>query len=471
MNNKYRNYKYFAILDLLCLSFSFVIIFFFRNGNIRFYHIGIYRDMFFVIIAINMMSTLFCNPYEDVLKKNRYKEALSTISFDILCFVLSVLYLFVVKASGEYSRITLFLTYIVYFAISYICRMLLKKHIRKKARKSTDKGSISLLLICKEDDAKKTIKDIYNNNYDYYYISGVCIVDKDDIGKEIGNHKVVANADSLLSYVSTNWIDDIFIACDYRAIPNKIIEGLKSTGITLHIKLEEIPFLNDKKQVINSIGNYNVITSKNVEYAYGERIIKKTMDIIGGAVGCVITLLLIIILGPIIYIKSPGNIFYVSDRVGKNGKIFKFYKFRSMVLNADEMKSELKKDNRIKSDLMFKIENDPRIIPGIGYFIRKTSLDEFPQFFNVIKGDMSLVGTRPPTLDEWNNYDPYYRSRLSIKPGITGLWQVSGRSNITDFNEVVKLDNKYIKEWSIGLDIRILFMTVRKILFNNDDAM
>jgi len=123
---------------------------------------------------------------------------------------------------------------------------------------------------------------------------------------------------------------------------------------------------------------------------------------------------------------------------------------------------------------MFKIQNDPRIIgsekkdkdgnpKGIGNFIRKTSLDEFPQFFNVLKGDMSLVGTRPPTVDEWEKYSPQHRKRLSIKPGITGLWQISGRSQITDFDEVVKLDSEYIDNWTVNMDIRILFKTIAKV--------
>ena len=118
----------------------------------------------------------------------------------------------------------------------------------------------------------------------------------------------------------------------------------------------------------------------------------------------------------------------------------------------------------MKDGMMFKMDNDPRIIKGIGNFIRKTSIDEFPQFFNVLKGDMSLVGTRPPTVDEWEKYEKHHRVRMAIKPGLTGMWQVSGRSSITDFEEVVALDLKYIREWSIGLDIRILLKTVKIVL-------
>lgn len=134
------------------------------------------------------------------------------------------------------------------------------------------------------------------------------------------------------------------------------------------------------------------------------------------------------------------------------------YKFRSMYVDAEERKAELMKQNEMDG-LMFKMENDPRVTK-VGKFIRKTSIDEFPQFFNVLKGDMSLVGTRPPTLDEFVHYKSYHKRRLSAKPGITGLWQVSGRNDIEDFEDVVKLDLEYIDNWSLGLDVKILLKTV-----------
>ena len=154
--------------------------------------------------------------------------------------------------------------------------------------------------------------------------------------------------------------------------------------------------------------------------------------------------------------------FFSQERVGRNGRKFKIYKFRSMYPDAEEQKKELMEKNKMQG-LMFKMDDDPRIIP-IGKFIRKTSLDEFPQFFNVLKGDMSLVGTRPPTVDEYEQYETHHRVRLAAKPGLTGMWQVSGRSDIVDFEEVVALDKKYIEEWNIGLDIRILLETVKVVL-------
>ena len=199
------------------------------------------------------------------------------------------------------------------------------------------------------------------------------------------------------------------------------------------------------------------------------------MDIVGGLIGSILTLMLTVIIGPMIFIKSPGPIFFTQTRVGKNGKQFKMYKFRSMYPDAEARKAELMAENRVDGGLMFKLDYDPRIIgckkrpdgtvkKGIGNFIRDYSLDEFPQFFNVLKGDLSLVGTRPPTVDEWEKYDLHHRARLAIKPGITGMWQVSGRSKITDFEQVVELDKKYIREWSIGLDLRILLQTIRAVL-------
>ena len=200
-------------------------------------------------------------------------------------------------------------------------------------------------------------------------------------------------------------------------------------------------------------------------------LLKRIMDICGGLAGCILTGIIFLFVAPAIYIKSPGPIFFSQYRVGKNGRKFKIYKFRSMYMDAEERKKELMKQNRVSDGLMFKMENDPRVIgsekgpgKGIGNFIRKTSLDEFPQFFNVLKGDMSLVGTRPPTVDEWEKYELHHRARLAIKPGLTGMWQVSGRSEITDFEEVVKLDTKYISEWSFMLDIKILFKTVLIVL-------
>ena len=247
------------------------------------------------------------------------------------------------------------------------------------------------------------------------------------------------------------------------ALPDKMIKNFGIMGITIHIKLARVAD-DSSNQIVEKLEGYTVLSTSINMVSAGQLIFKRTMDICGGLVGMLLTGIIFIFVAPIIYIKSPGPIFFKQVRIGKNGKKFNIYKFRSMYMDAEERKKELMAQNDIKDGMMFKMDNDPRIIKGIGNFIRDYSLDEFPQFWNVLIGDMSLVGTRPPTVDEWERYEMHHRSRLAFKPGLTGMWQVSGRSNITDFEEVVRLDTEYIKKWSPGLDIMILFKTVAVVL-------
>ena len=178
----------------------------------------------------------------------------------------------------------------------------------------------------------------------------------------------------------------------------------------------------------------------------------------GALVGLVITGVVTIFLAPILKLESPGPLVFKQKRVGKNGRYFYIYKFRSMYKDAEERKAALMEKNEMKG-LMFKMTDDPRVTK-VGKFIRATSIDELPQFWNILKGDMSLVGTRPPTVDEFQQYEARHKRRLSMKPGLTGMWQVSGRSNIEDFEEVVRMDLDYIDNWSLQLDAKIILKTI-----------
>ncbi|MFZ7126485.1 MAG: sugar transferase [Desulfobacterales bacterium] len=189
---------------------------------------------------------------------------------------------------------------------------------------------------------------------------------------------------------------------------------------------------------------------------------KRTLDIIGGAVGSLIVGLLYPALALAIKLDSPGPVIFRQKRMGRHGRVFELYKFRSMYQDAEARKADLVAANEVEG-AMFKMDNDPRIT-RVGRFLRSTSLDEFPQFLNVLKGEMSLVGTRPPTLDEVRQYDPRHLKRISAKPGITGLWQVSGRSRIKRFEEVVALDCRYLDSWRFSDDIKILLKTVWVVL-------
>ena len=215
-------------------------------------------------------------------------------------------------------------------------------------------------------------------------------------------------------------------------------------------------------RMIEQVGRYLVLTSSMKIASSRELFLKRCMDIAGSLIGLALTGIAFVIFAPIIKKQSPGPVFFAQVRVGKNGRQFKFYKFRSMNVNAEEQKKELMAQNEMDGH-MFKMANDPRIFP-IGKFMRKYSIDELPQFWNILKGDMSLVGTRPPTVEEFENYDLKHKARLGIKPGLTGMWQVSGRSDIKDFEEVVGLDTYYIAHWDLGLDIKILLKTIKVVV-------
>ena len=192
---------------------------------------------------------------------------------------------------------------------------------------------------------------------------------------------------------------------------------------------------------------------------------KRLIDILGAIVGLIITAVVAIPVGILTTLRNPGPIFYSQIRCGLNGRTFRIWKFRSMVANADKLKHLVK--NQAKGHI-FKCVNDPRIT-SVGKFLRRTSLDELPQFWNVLVGDMSLVGTRPPTPDEVVKYEPHHWERLRVKPGITGEWQANGRSSIKDFETIVCMDIDYQRKWSVGYDLSLIFKTIW-VVFNKNGA-
>ncbi|MGR9048630.1 sugar transferase [Halobacillus faecis] len=217
------------------------------------------------------------------------------------------------------------------------------------------------------------------------------------------------------------------------------------------------------KETSSQIGTRQVDNSDSTIYL----IIKRLMDIFGAAIGIIVLCPLFILVGVLIKIEDiKGPVLFNQVRIGKDGREFRMYKFRSMVSNAEELKAELMKKNEANGPV-FKMKEDPRITK-IGKFIRRTSVDELPQLFNVLKGDMSLVGPRPPLPSEVKQYNNYEKQRLSVTPGLTCYWQVSGRSSI-GFDDWVRLDLKYINERSIYLDVKLILKTVL-VLFGSKDA-
>ena len=469
----------FIVLDMICLQLAYVLAYAVSGYGFNPYAMIIYRNMAVFLELANLVVIFAYGTMKSVLKRGYYRDFVVTINHSIMVGALAILYLFLLQQGQDFSRLTLILTVVFYAVITYLVRELWKRLLKKKME---DGGERKLLIITSENIAEQVVSNMQENNYARYSIAGVVVIDANWIGRVINGIPVVANEENAAMYVCQEWIDEVLIVIsEVLPYPSELIEKLTETGVTVHLNLAKITNVTGKKQFVEKVGNYTVLTT-SINYASTRQLmLKRLMDIAGGLVGCILTGIICIFVGPAIYIASPGPIFFAQERVGKNGKKFKMYKFRSMYMDAEERKAELMKDNKLGDGKMFKLDFDPRVIgnkilpdgthkTGIGDFIRRTSLDEFPQFFNVLKGDMSIIGTRPPLISETNLYELHHRARLAIKPGITGMWQVSGRSDITDFEEVVRLDKEYIENWNIGMDIKILFKTVL-VVFKKDGSM
>lgn len=263
---------------------------------------------------------------------------------------------------------------------------------------------------------------------------------------------------STLEYVKRHQVDLVIFSVNHlvRRKIEHLIEAFSEMGIDSLITIDSFA-IETLETKLEDFGTTNVIRLSPRLFTDGELLLKRLMDIAGALVGCFICIIFGLIVAPLIFLEDPGPIIFKQKRVGRNGKYFYIYKFRSMYQDAEAKLQTLKDQNEMQG-FMFKMKNDPRITK-VGKFLRKTSIDELPQFFNVLEGSMSLIGTRPPTVNEYQQYSAHHKRRISIKPGITGLWQVSGRSEITDFEEIVRLDCFYIDHWSITGDIKILLKT------------
>lgn len=466
-NNSWLKHIDFVILDILCLQLAFILAYEIRVAKGIPYLNPLYENMAFVLVIFQLLVSFFGESFSSVLRRGFLIEMKCMIEHEICVMLLAVLYLFMSQQGVMYSRGAFTIMCTLYFFIAYAARIGWKKVIR--SRKFAEGEKRSILIITTDAEAANVVKALRGDSYGTYHLAGVALLDKNKTGSMIQRVPVVAGADDVTAYIHKNWVDEVFFALpEHVDIPKKIMKDCNRMGVVTHVQLAALNELG-KNQVVEEIAGYVVLSSSINIVSSWQLLVKRLMDIAGGLVGCIFTGIIYIFIAPIMKVKSPGPVFFSQVRMGKNGKPFKIYKFRSMYMDAEERKKELMEKNNIKDGLMFKMDDDPRIIKGIGHFIRKTSLDEFPQFWNILKGDMSLVGTRPPTMDEWDKYELHHRRRLAIKPGLTGMWQVSGRSEITDFEEVVELDTKYIEQWSIGLDIKILFKTVT-VVFTGSGA-
>ncbi len=445
-------------LECFCIILSFFLGVFTRGIEASYLAFSkTYITTIACILFFHLLSYYLFDWNTNIFKRGYYIELVAVFKYNVVLIVLLGFFLYVSKMAVDFSRLVFVYFFFYNIILTYLGHLILKKYFINVYR--TSSSSNKMFVITTISYAESILKKITASAEWSFEVTGIAIMGENDIGKSIFNIPVIANEANLFDQFKTKVVDEVFIHlpnCSKEKIEELIIK-FESMGITVHVNIDYFNNVIAHKTTENFAG-FTVLSYEASTFDYRRLFIKRIMDICGAVIGLAITLLFTPFIALAIKLDSKGPIFFAQTRVGKNGRYFKLYKFRSMYMEAEAKKEELMAQNEMDGP-MFKVEHDPRITKT-GAFLRKTSLDELPQFYNILIGNMSLVGTRPPTVDEFNQYDLYYRRRLSIKPGLTGLWQVSGRSDITDFKDVVKLDLEYIDNWSLSSDIRILLMTV-----------
>lgn len=471
-SNSWIKHWDFEIIDIICLELAFFMSYGIRHIDRSPVNTQMYLRLGIWLLIFDIITVLCISSYKNILQRNRWQELAEVIKHVSIIELMLLLYEYVTKEADALSRAVFLSSWVIAVMACWICRLLWKLALR--TRISQKKNRSNMLVISTEERVAACIKQIREKRYLDFDICGVALLGENTKPERIdANIPIICGYEVLIEYVRQDIVDEVFIDTfkDKEEL-DKLVQTFLSMGITVHIGMGFLPD-NLPNQFMEKVGTCNAITT-TIKTASGIEIAaKRIMDIAGGLVGLMLAGIAYIFVAPAIKKESPGSVFFKQQRVGRNGRTFYIYKFRSMYMDAEERKKELMKHNEM-SGLMFKMENDPRIIgsekgpgKGIGNFIRKTSIDELPQFWNILKGDMSLVGTRPPTVNEYEQYDIHHKIRLSMKPGLTGMWQTSGRSEITDFEEVVKLDAQYIENWSLWLDIKLIFKTVKVVLERN----
>ncbi|WP_034445977.1 sugar transferase [Butyrivibrio sp. AE2032] len=470
MNQKYKTFQTYMLwgIDMVCIVVTYFFATWLRYNATRDYGDKTLHYMVCVIFLLACsIYTFLADWNRDFILRGYAKElfsVLKTIGIMVLGTLVTVYFL---NWTNILSRFVIINFIWMDIVLTYICRILFKRFLWRHI--NSENNVTKVVVVSEKALMENTIKRLITEGekVGYKVVRAYCADAEKPEGEEpwyIEGVHVHYGINDLTSRLITDPFDEVMINAPHisQGQLEDVILGFEEMGVTTHYNLE-LPSVGMARAQVEEFMDYSVLTYSMNRTSYKRLFIKRFFDIIGGFVGLVLTGIITIFLGPAIKLDSPGPIFFSQTRVGKNGRRFKIYKFRSMYIDAEERKKELEAQNEVKG-LMFKMENDPRVTK-VGNFIRKTSLDEFPQFLNVLKGEMSLVGTRPPTENEFEQYNEHYRRRLSMTPGLTGLWQVSGRSNIEDFDEVVKLDLKYIDNWSLTEDFKILLMTVGVVLF------
>ena len=462
----------FTILDICVTAAAFLLACAFRPGPIRIlFREPVYRSTLIGLIAAAAAIGLFLPVHRSILRRTFWEECTQTAKFVLALAVLISFFNYISKISNQLSRLVFGLFLLLAFLLLTVCRTAYKSLLNRRLLRE-DRMPRLMLLTTAGHVAEQTA--YYRKNGERQFrIAAAAVLQQAEAGgesstgedgsREIDGIPLLRGREALYRFLQQEEVDEALLADGSLAYDRDLLQKLISAGMTIYISLDgmiDLDLLPNRH--MDRLAEQIVLASTVQPFNPEQMLLKRLCDIVTALAGLLVTGVVFVIFAPVIVLQSPGPVFYSQTRVGLNGRKFRMYKFRSMYPDADARKAELMKQNKM-SGFMFKMDNDPRIIP-IGRFMRKYSLDELPQFFNVLRGEMSVVGTRPPTVDEWEQYSLEHRARLSMKPGVTGLWQVSGRNSITDFEDVVALDVKYIREWNILKDIKIIGKTIQVVV-------
>ena len=465
MNQKNKIVEVYGLwfADLVTIVGSFILATYIRFGN--------FRDMGDKAIhfQVCLLFLLFCTIYTFFLDWNRnflrrgvWIELRAILQYHVIMLLVVQTFMYFLQWAEPFSRFVMLLFMLINVLVTLLVHLAVKKIMR--IHYSSDLSKIKVLIITHQEMAAEVVSRLKSSlDINYQFVGIACPEFQEKEQEKIEGISFLQMTDHFLEDATRMALDEVFLYVpDLKQKQLQIIlNGFDEMGVVCHYCLE-LPGIHSNRGRSSSFGSYSVVTYTRFQSSYKRLLIKRVMDIAGGLAGMLITGIFFPFVALAIKLDSPGPVLFSQIRIGRNDRRFKIYKFRSMYTDAEQRKKELEAQNEMQG-LMFKMENDPRIT-RVGKFIRKTSIDELPQFYNVVKGDMSLVGTRPPTEDEFEKYDQYYRRRISMTPGLTGLWQVSGRSEIDNFDDVVKYDLKYIDDWSLTLDMKILCKTIWVVL-------
>jgi len=382
-------------------------------------------------------------------KRRDYWGLIKTVTFaHILLPIIGYLYKPGVFLSSRSTYLLSWILSIIFICAGRFITDLLLKQLRKR-------GAIRYptILICPPENTEKAYRILERQDC----FKSIKTVDAYSLSLDKSNMKVLIEA---IRYLG---VTEVFV-CSWSAIKDRMFLywSLRNAGITLRILSLDLESFY-RKSDISMLGGVPTIQFSPPLITGIDFWIKRGFDFLVSGFLLILIAPLLITIAIIIKLDSPGPFFYKQERVGLHDRTFKVLKFRTMFINADQLLKELEARNEMKDGVLFKIKDDPRIT-RVGKFLRRTSLDELPQLINVLLGDMSLVGPRPLPLRDVQKFAEHHFIRHEVLPGITGLWQVSGRSNITSFEEVIRLDTFYIENWSFWLDVQILLRTVLVLL-------